>query len=97
MARANLSNGAQAELEEILGYIAEDNPQAAEALLERMNATFRRLAERPLSGRAREEFGRSLRSAPVGDYLIFYRPMEDGVQILHVVHGARNLRKILGE
>jgi toxin ParE1/3/4 len=28
-------------------------------------------------------------------YLIFYRPITDGIQVLHVYHGARNTRALL--
>jgi toxin ParE1/3/4 len=28
-------------------------------------------------------------------YLIFYRPLEDGIEILRVLHGARDIRRIL--
>ena len=31
-----------------------------------------------------------LRSFPHGDYLIFYRPLRDGVSIVRVLHGSRD-------
>ncbi len=33
----------------------------------------------------------NLRSFPIGSYLIFYRPMEDGIQLIRVAHGARDI------
>jgi hypothetical protein len=48
-------------------------------------------------GRAREfrqaqlRHLRSFRVKDFENYLIFYRPTPDGINVLHVVHGARNL------
>jgi toxin ParE1/3/4 len=41
----------------------------------------------PHAGRTRNEIRPGYRSFPVGEYLIFYRVMEPGVRIMHVVHG----------
>ncbi|MBI4604738.1 MAG: type II toxin-antitoxin system RelE/ParE family toxin [Planctomycetes bacterium] len=30
-------------------------------------------------------------------HLVFYRPVEDGIEVVRVLHGARDLRAILGE
>ena len=45
----------------------------------------------PYVGRHREELSPRLRSLPVGNYVIFYRPMEDGIEVARVLHGARDL------
>ena len=44
-----------------------------------------------MMGRARPELRADLRSLPFGAYLILYRVVEDGVEIIRVVHAARNL------
>jgi plasmid stabilization system protein ParE len=44
-------------------------------------------------GPGHEEGG--IRRRPWGNYLIFYRVGDDSVQILHVLHGARDYEKIL--
>lgn len=31
------------------------------------------------------------------NYLIFYRPLDDGVEILRVLHGARDIQRIFEE
>ena len=41
-------------------------------------------------GRARTELAADLRSLPAGSYIIFYRPVADGVEIIRVVHQARD-------
>lgn len=45
-------------------------------------------------GRRRDELLPSLRSFPVDDYLIFYRPIAGGIEILRVVSGYRDLNAL---
>lgn len=45
-------------------------------------------------GRLRDELTEGLRSFPVGRYVIFYRIVQDGVEIVRVLHGARDLDSI---
>jgi toxin ParE1/3/4 len=52
------------------------------------------LAEHPGAGPARDELMRGLRSFPVGNYLLLYRPAIDGIELVRVSHGARNLRRL---
>jgi toxin ParE1/3/4 len=42
-------------------------------------------------GAVRDELIPNLRSFPVGNYLIFYKPLPDGIEVLRVLHGARDL------
>jgi toxin ParE1/3/4 len=49
------------------------------------------LALHPLMGRARPELRPDMRSFSHGAYLILYRAIEDGAEIVRVVHAARNL------
>ncbi|MFQ6029313.1 MAG: type II toxin-antitoxin system RelE/ParE family toxin [Dehalococcoidia bacterium] len=85
---------AAADLEEIRLYISGDNLEAAARLLEQFRDTFRRLAEFPGLGRARPELGSELRSFPLGNYLIFYRPIDNGVDIGRVLHGSRDFEAL---
>lgn len=82
---------AEEDLIEIWMYIAEDNPAAADKLIERIDAKCRMLAENPALGQARPDIAPELRYFPVERYLILYREISDGVEIVRVVHGARYL------
>lgn len=42
-------------------------------------------------GRLRGELATGLRSFPVGRYVIFYRALSNGIEIVRVLHGARDL------
>jgi len=65
---------AEIDLFAIWDFIAADNVRAADALIDRIEATFDMLADTPLAGRARSDLTRNLRSFPVGNYIIFYVP-----------------------
>ena len=47
-------------------------------------------------GPMRDELAPGLQSFPVGKYLIFYRKMKGGIEIIRVLHGARNLPEVFG-
>jgi len=64
---------------------------AADYLLDMIEQKCRLLAQFPEMGRKREEFAPTLRSFPVGSYVIFYRPVPEGIQVIRVLHGARDL------
>jgi toxin ParE1/3/4 len=83
----------RSDLVEILLYIRRDNRRAAKRLLDTINDKLQLLAEFPGLGQPREELGRSLRSFPIGNYLLFYRPSPDGIHLIRVLHGARDLRR----
>jgi len=86
-----VSAAARSDLDEIWVYIAEDNPDAADRFICALVSRFPMLASMPEIGRQREELSAHLRSFPVGNYIIFYRPMEGGIEIARVLHGARDL------
>ena len=45
-------------------------------------------------GSERPELAPALRCFVIGSYLIFYRPQPDGIQVIRVLHGSRDLRRI---
>ncbi|HLK56384.1 MAG TPA: type II toxin-antitoxin system RelE/ParE family toxin [Chthonomonadaceae bacterium] len=85
---------AKRDLLEIWVYIAENSFDAADRILDTINETCQRLAEIPGMGLRREELAPGLRSFPVGKYLIFYRQAENGIVVIRVLHGARNLENL---
>jgi toxin ParE1/3/4 len=88
-----LSDLADDDLIAIWDYIAEDSPDAATRLLEKLFATFVSLSEMPGMGRSRQDLAPGSRSFPVGNYVIYYCRTEAGIKILRVLHGARKVRK----
>jgi len=63
-------------------------------MLDLIDEKAKTLASMPGIGRPRPEFGAGLRSFAVASFVIFYRPLADGIEIARVVHGARDLDRI---
>lgn len=82
---------------DIWTFIATDNEAAADRVVERFDAALHLLANAPGLGPRREEFGVGVRSFLVGQYLIFYRAIDDGIELLRVLHGARDLRQVVSK
>jgi toxin ParE1/3/4 len=91
MSHPVFTDEAIADLNDIHDYIAQHSPTAAARVIGEINERCDLLADNPMMGRSRPEFGRDVRSFPSGAYIIFYRPAEDSVEILRVIHGARNI------
>jgi toxin ParE1/3/4 len=82
---------AEADPVDIWRYIAQDSPANADRMLDRINDTMNRLAAVPFMGQARVDLAPGLRMFPVGSYLIFFRPIESGLEVIRVLHGKRNI------
>lgn len=93
-------------LEELINLsyrIALDDIEAANRFLDACEEAFEQLARTPLIGAAREFRRPALKDVRMWrvkgfeKHLIFYKPREDSVEILHVVHSARDLDNLFGE
>ncbi len=86
------------ELEEIAEWIAQDNPARAYTFVEELEQASLDIGRRP---RAWPYFdrrrARGVRRRVYGNYLIFYRGEPDSVQILHILHGARDYARIVAD
>ncbi|HKQ46493.1 MAG TPA: type II toxin-antitoxin system RelE/ParE family toxin [Phycisphaerae bacterium] len=85
---------ANSDLLEIWLYIAQDSVDAADRLVESIDEKSSILATQSMMGRARPDLGENIRSFAVGDYLVFYLPLDDGIELLRVFHGARDIPAI---
>jgi toxin ParE1/3/4 len=92
--RYRLTPEAEKDLDDITDFIATDDPAAASRLIDSIEARCQALAVMPGMGRGREELAPNLRSSHVGKYLIFYRPDAEGVEVIHVIHGHRDIPKL---
>ena len=85
---------AEADIDEIWLWIAEDNVTAADEFLDRIEAVERRLGQFPELGQGRPDLAQGVRHWPLPPYLILYRVEADCVLIGRVVHGARDLPRL---
>lgn len=91
-----LSAQAAHNLTDIYEYLAERNLQAAEKIRLEIWQAIQKIADMPLIGHSR----RDLTSQPVlfwnvRNFLIIYLPDSRPIEIVAVLHGKRNLIKIL--
>jgi len=82
---------AEVDILEIWDYIADDNVATADRWVDRLDEQFRVLASQPMMGRARDELAPGLRSFPFGRYVVFYVPLDGGIDVVRVLHGARDV------
>jgi toxin ParE1/3/4 len=94
MSRYIFAPSARLDLKDIVRYITRFNPTAARRLKASIQQQCKRLADYPNIGRNREQLLSGLRSFPVEDYLIFYRQIPNGVEIVRIVSGYRDLEAV---
>lgn len=90
-----LTVAARHDLLAIWEYLAKDNEAAADPVLDSLDARMQRLADPPLLDPARPDIAPDLRYLVSDNYLILYRLLPAAVEIVRVLHGARNLSAIL--
>jgi toxin ParE1/3/4 len=86
---------AEQDYRDIWRHIVADNPDAADRLLRRIDSKLNLYLQNPTMGRARDNLFPGLRSFPIGNYLGFYRIVPDGIELVRVLHGARDLKHLL--
>src|SRR5437870_2491556 len=86
---------AETDLAEILDYLEERSPQAAERLATAIDDRCSLLGQLPQMGRTREDLGPGLRSVVVERYVLFYRVTATAVEVLRILHGARDIDSIM--
>lgn len=94
MAEVRLTPAAVDDIDRIWLRIAEDNVRAADTFVSNMYDAFDLLAEMPLSARRRPELGSDIRSRPYGNYVIFYESIPNGISVLNVLWGGRDIEAI---
>jgi toxin ParE1/3/4 len=92
-----LAEPARSDLKDIWKYIAENNPNAADKFMREFAKKFQLLAENPKIGLTHDEFVLNIRSFPYKDYVIFYFPIENGVEIYRILHGARDIDSLFDD
>ena len=94
--RYRLRPKAERDIYGIMSYIGGHNPRAALDWQDELFRTFAMLAEMPEAGVRRVTSKQTFRLFPKGNYLIFYGVAEAGIEIIRVLHAARDWPKRLG-
>ena len=91
MQNVRFSSTAQADLEAIGDYIAQDSPARALTFIAELRQQCHKIATRPLAYRSRSDISKGLRSCPYGNYVIFFLPRAIDVLIVRILHGAQDI------
>jgi toxin ParE1/3/4 len=83
--------------EDLLGiwlYIEQRNPRVADQVYDRIEKSCELLRDHPQIGPARPEFGEGARALVIDRWIALYRLVEDGVQVVRIIDGARDLTRL---
>jgi toxin ParE1/3/4 len=97
MSRYVINVLASQDLNEIADYFAENNIEAGERFFQAFNRKCQQLVAFPNSGKSYESIRPGLRGLSFEKYIIFYRILEDGIEILRVVSGRRDFPSMFEE
>lgn len=92
MPEVSYSLKALEDLDQIWDYVAKNSVLQANNLTLRFREKLHHIANNNLIGHPRPELAHKLRSYPVGRYLLFYRPTLFGIELVRLIHSARDLR-----
>ena len=96
MPRTSYPPKAAADMLRIWFYIARDNAEIADRVEDELHEKFEALSKQPGLGHRRTDYTKSdVLFFPIYSYLIAYRPQTEPLEVVAVVHGSRQLKKVL--
>jgi toxin ParE1/3/4 len=94
MGEVRYTRRAREDLLEIWEWLASDGPATADRVYDAIEKRCDSLRHHAQLGRPRPEIGEGVRSLVIERWLAFYRIVKDGVQVVRIVDGARDLSKL---
>ena len=91
--RVRKTERAQRDIDQISDWIAQDNLNAALTWVDELDSKLKMIEANPGIGTDRRDLRRGVRSYAFGNYLIFFKPFKSGIDVLRVIHGARDYRR----
>jgi len=86
------TNTAEGHLDALFNYIAQNSPEYAKSMVDRITRRSQQIAKYPLSGRVVPEYDfNQIREVIEGSYRIIYHIKSDQIDVLAVIHGAMNI------
>jgi toxin ParE1/3/4 len=97
MSTYSFSAEAVQDLDESCQYIAQNNQRAASKIFDTIRKKARLLSQFPNMGKPYDDLAPNLRGAPIEDYIIFYYPRPDGIDIARIASGYRDLEQLFDD
>lgn len=91
---------AQQDIESIVDYLKQENPQAAQNFIQHLQNSLETLSLFPKLGHLRDYQHptlKQIRMLPIkhfSSYLIFYQPNETTLQVVRIIHGSRDIAQL---
>lgn len=82
------------DLEDIYDYLASKNLDAAENFVDNVEQKCQTLAQFPNMGKGYENLLPQLRGVPLSNYVIFYRQLQNGIEVVRILSGYRDFENI---
>lgn len=89
-----LSHKAEQDLEDIWVYVAQQNQLAADKQIAQILNRFPMLAQFSDMGKTRDDLLQGLRSFPIRPYIVYYSKINDGIEIVRVLHQSRDIESL---
>ena len=90
--RVHWTDTAEGHLDAIYAYIAQDSPEYARRMVDRLTRRSQQIAEFPFSGRRVPEYDvDQIREVIEGSFRIIYHIKSDQIDVLAVIHGAMDV------
>lgn len=88
---------AEADLDEILDFLLNESQDYAKKILGEIGKRLTLLEKNTYLGKSQDDILLNLRSFPAQKYIIFYTPIEDGIEVFRIIHGSRNIDGIFDD
>ncbi|MBD2179525.1 type II toxin-antitoxin system RelE/ParE family toxin [Aerosakkonema funiforme] len=82
------------DLDDIYDYLARKNLDAAENFVDNIEQKCQTLARFPNMGKSYENLLPQLRGVPLSNYVIFYRQLQNGIEVVRILSGYRDFEAI---
>lgn len=97
MTRLVITRAASRDLADISDYFLAQSVEAGDRFVEQFDQKCQYLARFPYIGKSYAFISEDLRGTPLMGYIIFYQVVDEGIEILRVISGYRNIEQVLGE
>jgi toxin ParE1/3/4 len=97
MTNVFLSVGAEVDLLEITSFVSSGDEVLVRKFVARFTEVLNMLAEYPEMGRKRDDLRPGLRSISFSPYLVIYQIQSEGIEVVRLVHGAREIEALFHE
>ena len=93
MTRVLRTESAKSDILAIYGHIDADKLSVADRWVGELDSTLAVISQQPFMGEKVEHLAPGMRRHCLGSYLLFYVPIEGGIELRRVLHGARKIEK----